>query len=67
MGAVAGFALERQLIDGLALRLSSSVLELSYGVGATTISTGDASTSQDSHGLDLGLRLSPSLELRYAF
>lgn len=67
LGAVAGLTLERELVAGLALRLSSSVLGFSYGSGASSLSTPDSSSDGKSHGFNLGLRFSPSIEIRYAF
>ena len=67
VGAVTGITLERELIAGLALRLSSSILGISYGSIASTILTGDASVATANHGVDAGLRFSPAIELRYAF
>jgi hypothetical protein len=67
VGAVAGLALERELISGLALRLSSSIVGLSYSVSGTTSIIRDVSTDNANHGFDGGLRFSPTLELRYAF
>lgn len=67
VGAVTGITLERQLIEGLALRLSSSIVGVSYGLGATTATTPDTKTDRQTHQFDAGLRFSPSIELRYAF
>lgn len=66
VGAVAGLVLERELVDGLALRLSSSIVGLSYGLGSATTSTPDGSTVEDRRGLDVGLSFSPTLQLRFA-
>lgn len=67
VGAVVGLVLERELVDGLALRLSSSVVGLHYGLASATTSTPDGSTNEDRRGLDFGLSLNPSLQLRFAF
>lgn len=67
VGAVTGLTLERELIAGLALRLSSSIIGLSYGSTANNLSTADASADSANHGVDAGLRFSPAIELRYAF
>lgn len=67
VGAATGLTLERQLIEGLALRLSSSILGVSYGLGASTATIGDSNTDRQNHQVDVGLRFSPSIELRYAF
>lgn len=67
VGAVTGLTLERTLIDGLALRLSSSIVGLNYGLGATTLTTPMEKTDRQNSQFDVGLRFSPSIELRYAF
>lgn len=67
VGAVSGLALERELVSGLALRLSSSIIGLSYGLSSNTTTTPDAKTESKGHGVDVGLRFSPTIELRYAF
>lgn len=67
VGAVAGLALERELIEGLALRFSSSVVGVGYSLGGTSTSRSSVSTTGESHGFDVGLRFSPALEVRYAF
>lgn len=67
VGAVAGLALERELVSGLALRLSSSVVGLSYSISSSTSIIREVSTDNANHGFDGGLRFSPTLELRYAF
>ena len=67
MGAVTGLTLERELIAGLALRLSSSILGFSYGSSVSNVTIADAPTEVANHGVDVGLRFSPAIELRYAF
>lgn len=67
VGAVAGLALERELVSGLALRLSSSIVGVSYSVSGNTSIVREVSTDSANHGFDGGLRFSPTLELRYAF
>ncbi len=67
VGAVAGLALERELISGLALRLSSSIVGVSYSLSGTTQIIREVSTENGNHGFDGGLRFSPTIELRYAF
>jgi hypothetical protein len=67
LSVVGGLTLERELVAGLALRLSSSLLGFSYGSHNSVASTPDASTNSKGHGFDLGLRFSPTIELRYSF
>ena len=67
VGGVTGLALERELIAGLALRLSSSILGLSFASNQNALTTGDTTVDNANHGLDAGLRFSPTIELRYAF
>ncbi|MDP1828293.1 MAG: hypothetical protein Q8L48_33795 [Archangium sp.] len=67
VGAVTGLTLERTLIDGLALRLSSGIVGLNYGLGASTVTTPMEKTDRQHSQFDVGLRFSPSIELRYAF
>ena len=67
VGAVTGLTLERELIAGLAVRLSSGVLGVSYGSSTSTTSSATTSVDSTNHGVDAGLRFSPALELRYAF
>ena len=67
VGAVAGLTLERELITGLALRLSSSILGFSYGVSKYTLLVSDTSTESAGDQVDVGLRFNPAIELRYAF
>ncbi|MDP1825822.1 MAG: hypothetical protein Q8L48_21345 [Archangium sp.] len=67
VGALTGLTLERELVSGLALRLSSSILGLNYGLTRNRLTLGDTSTDRQGHGVELGLRFSPSIELRYAF
>lgn len=66
VGGLAGLALERELISGLALRLSSSILGFSYNGTASSSVVQDNTTENESRGGDVGLRFSPSIELRYA-
>ena len=67
VGAVAGLTLERELITGLALRLSSSILGFSYGGSKYTLIVADATTESAGDQIDVGLRFNPAIELRYAF
>lgn len=67
VGAVAGLTLERELITGLALRLSSSILGFSYGGSRYTLLIADTSTESAGDQIDVGLRFNPAIELRYAF
>ena len=66
VGGLAGLALERELISGLALRLSSSILGFSYNGTATSSIVQDNTTENESRGGDVGLRFNPAIELRYA-
>ena len=59
-GLIGGLAVDRELIEGLTLRLATDVA----GVSFTSISA-DTGGSVDSFGVNLGL--APSLELRLAF
>ncbi|MDP2272366.1 MAG: hypothetical protein Q8K32_16645 [Archangium sp.] len=67
VGAVTGLTLERELIEGLALRLSSSIIGFSYGQGKATTTTPETKVDRKNHVVDVGLRFSPTIELRYAF
>ena len=67
VGAVAGLALERELLSGLALRLSSSIVGVSFSLSDSTSIVREVATDSANHGFDGGLRFSPTLELRYAF
>lgn len=67
VGAVAGLTFERELISGLALRFSSSVVGVSYGRNSYTTTIQETETSVAGNGIDAGLRFSPTIELRYAF
>ena len=66
VGGLAGLALERELISGLALRLSSSILGFSYNGTSSSTTIQDNTTENESRGGDVGLRFSPAIELRYA-
>ncbi len=66
-GGATGMTLERELVSGLALRLSSSVLGIGYGSNAGTTTVGENSRKASGHAFDGGLRFSPTIELRYAF
>lgn len=66
-GGATGITLERELVSGLALRLSSSVLGIGYGSNSGTTTVGENSRKASGHGFDGGLRFSPTIELRYAF
>lgn len=67
LNAFAGLTFERELVDGLALRFSSSVLGLGYALGGTSTVNPFVNTSTESHGFNVGLHFSPTLELRYRF
>ncbi len=67
VGAVAGLTLERELITGLAVRLSSSILGFNYGGSNLTILVSDTPTESAGDLFDVGLRFNPAIELRYAF
>lgn len=66
VGGAAGLTLERELIDGLALRLSSSVIGFSFSGASSSVTVQDNTTTNDTRGGDVGLRFSPAIELRYA-
>jgi hypothetical protein len=68
IGASAGVAFERRLLDQFALRFSSSLVRASYFKASTSLKPQNAAArEQKSHGLDLGLWFTPSIELRYFF
>ncbi|MBI5543521.1 MAG: hypothetical protein HY901_06500 [Deltaproteobacteria bacterium] len=67
VGVVAGLAVERELIEGLALRLSAGILGASYGLSSFNDWTSAEAADYRVHEFDLGLRFIPSLALRYAF
>ncbi|MFZ5438352.1 MAG: hypothetical protein ACOZQL_00020 [Myxococcota bacterium] len=67
IGAVTGVVLERELIEGLALRLSTSILGASYSSNWAQVSNNVSLQQASGDGVDVGLRFSPSLELRYSF
>lgn len=67
VGGAAGLALERELIAGLALRLSSGILGFSFSGANNSVTIQDNTTSNATRGGDVGLRFSPAIELRYAF
>lgn len=66
VGAFSGLTLERELVSGLALRLSSSLVGVEYATLSATSTVEEQSTPSREHSVDVGLRLSPALELRYA-
>lgn len=66
-GAATGITLERELLSGLALRLSSSILGLGYGSSSTKLTVSEDTREGSAHSFDGGLRFSPTIELRYAF
>jgi hypothetical protein len=66
VGGLAGLALERELISGLALRLSSSILGFSYNGVSNSSIVQDNTSENESRGGDVGLRFNPAIELRYA-
>lgn len=66
IGGIAGLALERELISGLALRLSSSILGFSFNGTESNTLVQDISTENKTRGGEVGLRFSPAIELRYA-
>lgn len=67
IGATVGLAFERELTEGLFLRLSSSLLGASWAQVARTVTTNGVDAESSSHETDLGLRFSPALEVRYRF
>ncbi len=67
VGAVAGLALERELIEGLALRFSSSIVGVGYSQGSLSVNNDFVNATYATRGVDIGLRFSPSLEVRFAF
>lgn len=67
VGVAAGLALERELIENLSLRLSTTVLGASYGLASASVTAGDGSSDSRGDEFDVGVRLSPMLALRYAF
>lgn len=66
VGGAAGLTLERELISGLALRLSTSVLGFSFSGASTRVTVQDITNTNETRGGDVGLRFSPAIELRYA-
>lgn len=67
IGAATGLTLERELISGLALRLSSSVVGIGYRANSSRLTVGEESRESSGNTFDGGLRFSPTIELRYAF
>lgn len=67
VGAATGLVLERELVEGLALRFSSSVLGLSFSSSSSETVGNFAVQPNGGRSFDVGLRFSPTLELRYAF
>jgi hypothetical protein len=63
-GANAGIALDRELTDGLSLRVASPLLDATYSWSRRDV-TGAA--RQHSSGLSVSALLAPRLELRLAF
>lgn len=64
VGAGVGVAVERELLDGLSVRLSTSVARASWWRARIDPSGGPA---QHADGFSAGVQLAPSLELRLAF
>lgn len=67
VGAATGLVLERELLEGLALRLSSSVLGFSFGTSSFESVGNFPVQPGGGQSFDIGLRFSPTVELRYAF
>ncbi len=67
IGATVGLAFERELTEGLFLRLSSSFLGASWAQIHSTQTTNGVDSESSSHETDIGLRFSPALEIRYRF
>lgn len=65
LGLVGGLALERELIQGLALRLSSSVAQASWNKTLDWTSRADLRRAVESTSVSVAF--APMLELRYAF
>ncbi len=65
VGVVGGLALERELVQGLALRLSSSVAQAHWGKTFEWTSGSDFRHTSESGSVSLAF--APMLELRYAF
>jgi hypothetical protein len=65
LGLGAGIAAERLLTDQLSLRLSLGILRAGYSSGRTAQS--GVGSPQNFSGFNLGLQVSPSLELRLYF
>lgn len=63
-GLLGGFAVERRLIDGLSVRAAARLLNASYD---RATSDGAGTVGQKSEGFSVGLIVSPSLEMRFAF
>jgi hypothetical protein len=65
LGLVGGLALERELVQGLALRLSSSVAQANWGKTMDWASGSDLRSTSEFGSVSLAF--APMLELRYAF
>lgn len=62
-----GFALDRELIEGLGLRLGVVVGEVGYASARTSYFDGLTTRDGESSTWSAALSLSPSIELRYSF
>jgi hypothetical protein len=64
---VTGLAFERELVEALALRFSSSILGAGYSSSGASMVNPFVNNTQATHGGNVGLHFTPTLELRYAF
>lgn len=64
--ATAGLAVQRMLIENLALRLSANILKIGY-LSTTTTVEGKEQKDQGQTGLELGLDFLPTIEVRFFF
>ena len=68
IGAQAGVALDRELIDGLGVRLAATVARAGWSTSRSVTDAGSLGRSDsESEGYTAELTLSPSFELRFSF
>jgi hypothetical protein len=68
IGAQAGVALDRELIDGLGVRLAATVARAGWSTSRSVTDAGSLGRSEsESDGYTAELTLSPSFELRFSF
>ena len=68
VGATAGLALERNLIDNLSLRLATDLLDGYWSKAKTKTIDSDGNKNRTlSEGFDVGVQLRPTLEIRFYF